>query len=257
MSAFPPIHRHHEIRKIRSDLEQNSFPRLQMLLLVALTGGAGFVASYSLLHAGLTEMWLRYLASFGVAYLMFLFLLWLWLKTQAQDYVDVPDLSSVNYSGSPTNSCGTGHIQSGQGGDFAGGGANGSFAASNEEASVMTDASGTIGEALASSAEAEEFAIPLFILILFGVMAFSSLFMVYSAPVLFAELLVDGVLSASLYRRLRGLEVRHWLETALRRTATPFILTAIVVSASGWGMGLYAPQAHSIADVIAHAKRVK
>lgn len=79
--------------------------------------------------------------------------------------------------------------------------------------------------------------------------------MVYSAPVLFAELLVDGVLSASLYRRLRGLETRHWLETAFRRTALPFALTAAIVSASGWGILLYAPEAHSIGDVISHSKQ--
>ena len=71
----------------------------------------------------------------------------------------------------------------------------------------------------------------------------------------FAELLLDGVLSASLYRRLRGLETRHWLETALRRTALPFFLTAIIVSASGWAMTLYAPEAQSIGEVITHAKQ--
>ena len=80
--------------------------------------------------------------------------------------------------------------------------------------------------------------------------------MIYSAPVLFAELLVDGVLSASLYRRLRGLQTRHWLETAVRRTALPFALTAAIVSASGWGMAHYAPEAHSIGDVITHSKQI-
>jgi hypothetical protein len=83
----------------------------------------------------------------------------------------------------------------------------------------------------------------------------SSFFMVYSAPVLFAELLVDGVLSASLYHRLRGFETRHWLETAIRRTVWPFVLTTAIVSASGWGMALYAPGAHSISDVIFHSSQ--
>lgn len=45
MSAFPHFHRHHEIRRIRADLERDGFPRLQMFLLVALTGASGFVAS--------------------------------------------------------------------------------------------------------------------------------------------------------------------------------------------------------------------
>lgn len=222
-----------------------------MFLLVTLTGGAGFVASYSFLHAGLVEMWLRYLASFGVAYLMFLLLLWLWLRTRAADYADIPDISGSPSSGSG----GSGACYSGKGGVFDGGGASGSFDAPSDGMSVMDDSGGSIGDALGTVAEAEEFAIPLAIFVLIGAMVFSSLFMVYSAPALFAELLVDGVLSASLYRRLRGLETRHWLETVLRRTALPFAATAIIVSASGWAMTLYVPGAHSIGDVISHSKR--
>jgi len=251
MSAFLKFHRHHEIRRIRGDLERHSFPRLQMFLLVTLTGASGFVASYLLLHAGFVEMWLRYLASFGVAYLMFLFLLWLWLRTRAEDYADLPDISGSPSSGSGSS----GTCYSGKGGYFGGGGASGSFDAPSESISVIGDSGSSVGDALSSVAEAEEFAIPLVVLILLGAMLFSSIFMIYSAPVLFAELLVDGVLSASLYRRLRGLETRHWLETALRRTALPFALTAAIVSASGWGMALYAPEAHSIGDVISHSKQ--
>lgn len=222
-----------------------------MFLLVTLTGASGFVASYIFLGAGLVEMWLRYLASFGVAYLMFLVLLWLWLRTRAEDYADLPDLSGSRSSGSG----GSGTCDSGKGGDFGGGGANGSFDAPSENISVVGDSSSSVGDALGTAAEAEEFAIPLVVLGLIGAMVFSSLFMIYSAPALFAELLVDGVLSASLYRRLRGLETRHWLETALRRTALPFTLTAVIVSASGWAMTLYAPEAHSIGDVISHSKQ--
>lgn len=250
MKRSPQFHRHHEIRRIRGDLEQNSFPRLQMLLLVTLTGASGFVASYILLNAGLIEMWLRYLASFGVAYLTFLVLLWLWLRTRAEDYADVSDLSGS----SPSGSTSSGTCYSGKGGDFGGGGASGSFDAPSEHITVIGDSGSSIGDALGTVAEAEELAIPLVVLVLAAAMAFSSLFMIYSAPILFAEIIVDGVLSASLYRRLRGLEVRHWLETALRHTALPFSLTAAIVSASGWGMALYAPEAHSIGDVIYHSK---
>ena len=247
MSAFPQFHRHHEIRRIRGDLERDGFPRLQMFLLVTLT----FVASYILLHSGFVEMWLRYLASFGVAYLMFLFLLWLWLRTRAEDYTDLLGISELPSSGSGSS----GTCYSGKGGDFGGGRASGSFDAQSESISVISDSGSSVGDALGTVAEAEELAIPLVVLILFGAMLFSSIFMIYSAPVLFAELLVDGVLSASLYRRLRGLETRHWLETALRRTALPFALTAAIVSGFGWGMAVYAPEAHSIGDVISHSKQ--
>lgn len=251
MSALPKFYRHHEVRRIRANLERDSFPRLQMFLLVMLTGASGFVASYVLLHAGLVAMWLRYLAAFGAAYLMFLFLLWLWLRTQGEDYTHFSDVSGTPSSGS--GSSGTSY--SGKGGEFGGGGATGSFDSPTDSSLMIGDSASPVGDVLGTVAEAEEFAIPLVVLVLLGAMLLSSLFMIYSAPVLFAELLVDGVLSASLYRRLRGIEMNHWIETAVRRTVVPFALTAALVSACGWGMALYAPDAHSIGDVISSAKK--
>lgn len=240
-----PINRRHVIHRLRSSLERHSYPRLQMLLLVSLTGLAGFAASYLLLRAGLLEMWLRYFVSIGVAYIAFLMLLWLWLRTRDDDYAEMPDIPSS--MGSDRTSF------SGQGGEYGGGGASGSFDGLALESSLPSD-SGPLGDAVASAAEAEEFSIPLFAVILVVALLMSSLLIVFSAPTLFAELLVDGVLSASLYRRLRGLQTRHWLETAIRRTAWSFFLTAMVVAACGWGMAKYAPGSHSIGDVLTHLK---
>ena len=247
MKALTQFSRYQEIQKIRGTLERDSFPRLQMSFLVLLTGASGFFASYLLLHSGLTEMWLRYLASFAAAYLMFLCLLWLWLRTRAQDYIDFPDISGLTSSDSSTF-CG------GRGGNFGGGGTTVSFDGADSSGVDVGNSGTSVGDALGSVADADEFSIPLFLLILIGAIVCSSLFVIYSAPVLFAELLVDGVWSASLYRKLRGIETRHWLETALRRTFWPFILTAAIVSAAGWGMARYAPEAHSIGDVVVHAK---
>ncbi|MEW5754871.1 MAG: hypothetical protein AB1810_01075 [Pseudomonadota bacterium] len=234
-----------------------------MLLIVAITGAAGFLASYWLLQAGLTEMWVRYLCAFGVAYLVFLFLLWLWLRTSAEDYTDVPDLSGLPPSSGRSGDIAPGY--GGKGGNFGGGGASGSYdgpmsttnAFDNTATSTTLDSRGAVGDALGAAANAEEFAIPLVVLVLLGALLFSSFFVIYAAPGFFAELLLDGVLAATLYRRLRKLETRHWLETAVRRTAIPFLATALIVAISGWGMKLYAPEAHSIGDVIAHAKQIR
>jgi hypothetical protein len=237
---------------------RDGFPKLQMLLLVTLTGASGLLTSILLMHAGLVTMWFRYLAAFGIAYLIFLFFLWLWLRTRADDY-DIPD-----FSGSPSGSGGsegTNACFSGNGGQFGGGGASGSFDVPSINIPIGDSDRGVgdaVGNALDAVSGADEAAIPLLAvvaaLLVIGTVFFSSLYMVYSAPTLFAELLVDGVLSVSLYRKLRGLDTPHWLDTAVRRTVWPFILAAAVVSASGWAMALYVPGAHSIGEVL-HAKQ--
>lgn len=256
----PLINRAREILRLQGKLERDGFPRLQMLLIVAMTGAAGLVASFVLLQVGLTAMWLRYLVAFGAAYLAFLLLLWLWLRTRAEDYLDVPDLSGLGPSGSNGNAAPT---FTGEGGNFGGGGASGSYGhpidapVVDASAAVGGDHGGAVGETLGAAAGADEFVIPLLVLVALGALLLSSLWVVYSAPALFAELLVDGVLAAGLYRRLRRLEHQHWLETAFRRTVWPFILTAIVVCVAAWGMSLYAPEAHSIGQVLAHAKNAE
>ncbi len=252
----PLFNRAHEVLRLQGKLEHDGFPRLQMLLIVAMTGGVGFLASFVLLRAGLAEMWLRYLVAFGMAYLGFLFLLWLWLRTRAEDYVDVPDFSGLGPSGGSSDAA---PAFAGRGGNFGGGGASGTYdhpigTPPVDASAAGPDHGGAVGETLSAAASADEFAIPLLVLVALGALLLSSLWVVYSAPVLFAELLVDGVLAAGLYRRLRRLEYQHWLETAIRRTVWPFVLTAIIVCVAAWGMSVYAPEAHSIGEVMIHAK---
>jgi hypothetical protein len=250
------ITRSGEINRLQNRLERDGFPRLQMSFLVAITGASGFVASYLLFHAGLRAMSWRYLLACSIAYLVFLLLLWLWLRTKAEDYADIPDVG--NALPTPGESSGESVCYAGKHGEFGGGGASASF--DDASGSMVPEAAasdGVVGEVLGGAAAAEELAIPLFVLMLLAGLVLSSLYVVYSAPVLFAELLLDGMLAAGLYRRLRGIEGRHWLETALRKTFWPFMLTSLLCLIAGWLLGLYAPDADSIGAVLQyHARQV-
>lgn len=240
--------RQSEILRLNRKLVREGFPRLQMSFLVAITGAAGFVASFSLLHSGVHAMPWRYLLACLIAYAVFLLMLWLWLRTKAEDYADIPDFS--NGIPSPGGGGGECHSYAGNGGEFGGGGASGSFDSTYEVVPLESaDTGGPVGDVLEAASGADELAIPLFVVILFAALLLSSLYVVYSAPMLFAELLLDGMLAAGLYRRLRGIPRRHWLETALRRTFWPFLLTALLAWCAGWSMQLYAPEADSIGDV--------
>lgn len=245
----PRLSRHVEILRLRQRLERFSLPRTQMLLIVATTGGAGFLASFTLLTLGMTHMGWRYGLAFGLAYVVFLGLLWLWMRSRAEDFLDIPDLPSLG----PSSPKGDSPNVMGQGGEYGGGGAQGSFAQPLEppalDIPIGNTGEGPLPELFEAAPDVDELAIPLTILALALGLVFSSLYVVYTAPLLFAELLVDGVLAASLYRRLRGLDSPHWLETALRRTFLPFLLTGLLVTGCGWWMEVQYPGADSVGDV--------
>ncbi|MES2900340.1 MAG: hypothetical protein V4723_11470 [Pseudomonadota bacterium] len=243
----PRLTRDSEVNRVRNVLLRESFPRVQMFLLVSFTGISGFVASFIMLQLGLHGMALRYLLAMGVAYAAFLGLLWIWLRWRADDFLD-PELAdaSVELGANALDHVDFSAGVRGGGGSFDGGGASANF-------DVGSDATGSVSEKLGVLAEAEEAAIPLAVIVLVCAIVLSSLFVIYSAPVLFAEIIVDGVLSAGLYRRLRGIEPNHWIHAALKRTIWPFVLTAVVVASCGYAMQRYAPGAHSLGEVLRYS----
>jgi uncharacterized membrane protein YgcG len=245
---------------LRERLEDDGFPRLQMALIGALTGAAGLLGSTVLLHAGMTQMAWRYPLALALAYGFFLLLLWLWLRTRAEEWADAGELlaDATPDAVGALGDLGAPVLRSGGGGDFGGGGASGSFEAPGgplrafEHAPAADDASPlpALGEAAGAAGDADELAVPLVIVVLIVGLALASFYVVAIAPTLMAELLLDGMLSYSLYRRLRGVERGHWFLTAVRRTALPFALTGVFLAGVGWAMAQHAPHARSIGEVL-------
>lgn len=251
-SAIKYTSRHQIIERIRRQLEHRGYPRLQMMLLVSLTGGAGFLASYALLHAGLDTLSWRYGLAVAIAYLFFLLLLWLWLRTTPEDYEGFDGLLEGIADAVPSRRGGGEYMRyKDGGGEFSGGGSSARWESSSSEPLVELPSMPDVGDL----ADADEFAIPIGIVLAVVAVVVTvltaSLSVVYSAPVLFAELLLDGVLAATLYRRLRRLDARHWLQSAVRRTFVPFAITALLMMAAGAVMSMYAPTARSLGEVLA------
>jgi hypothetical protein len=256
----PYVTRSHVVKRVEAQLRSTSFPRLQMLLIVALTGGFGLLSSFSMLHFGLDAMAIRYPLALAVAYLFFLSLIWLWMRTKAADFLDAPDVTGLVPRGN--SSTGLDQFASGGGGDFGGGGASGSFDSPTVDLGSVDDASTkAVGEAFGAVAEAEEFAVPIVVVALaIGLsigLLWASIYFVYVAPVLFAEVLVDGALSYALFRHLRAEDRPFWLASAMRHTIVPFALAAVFLAVAGAVMSFYAPGANSIGQVAQHftAKR--
>jgi len=238
-----PLTRAMAVARMRARLLRDGFPRIQMFILVSLTGLAGFGASAGMLAAGVGSMGLRYLLAMGVAYIVFLALLWLWLRTSASDYIDNVPLDGSGGGEAADAPAGF----AGGGGTFDGGGAS-----ANVDFGPQEDGIGAIvDKPLGAIGQADEGAIPLAVILLALGIALSSLFVIWSAPVLFAEILVDALLAAGLYRRLRVLDARHWMVAAVKRTMLPFVLTTLVVTGAGWALQAHVPEARSLGDVIA------
>ncbi|TDN56857.1 hypothetical protein [Azoarcus indigens] len=242
------------VLRLQHRLEQNGWPRLQMALIVLLTGLAGLLCSFLMLLAGIDSMAVRYPLALGLAYGFFLFMLWLWLRNRGDD-PGFGDLVSGDFNWNPGSGGRLAAPRSGGGGDFAGGGASASFEApAAVPLPAEADSGWSLGKGAASVADADELAIPLAVVVFCLGLMLASFYLIYLAPALFAELLFDGVLSYSLYRRLRrtGDDADHWLVTACRRTALPFLLTAVFLVLTGLAMEAWAPGARSIGEVLAY-----
>lgn len=209
-----------EISRIRARLLRIGFPRLRMLLLIAVTGCAGLLASYLMLRAGLLSMPLRYALALLAAYGVFLLLV--------RGFVRRGDVSDLDLPANP-------------------------FGHRETQTAIPTpahDGDSTSGDWLGDFRGGDEAALVLLLVVVIVVIAFASLWIVVSAPTLFAELAIDAALSAGLYRRLRKIETRHWLETAVRHTIWPFLGTAVALVAFAAVAQHLRPHAHSIGDVL-------
>lgn len=221
-----------------------------MAFIVALTGATGLLASYLLLRAGVDGMAVRYPVALGMSYVFFLILVWLWLRTKAADYLDVPDLP-----GFPQNSIdASSPAWSGGGGRFGGGGASGSFDGSGVPIGETSNSLSPAGDAADAVGAADELAIPLIAIALAVALAIAAFYIIYIAPMLFAEVVVDGAISFAFYRYLRGHDPQHWLATAFKHTVIPFAVTAVFLALAGAAMTAYAPGARSIGEVVHYSR---
>lgn len=219
-------YREHEVERLRRQLERKYWPRWRMLVITLITAGVGFIASYGLLHLGVTTMMVRYLLALGVAYASFLLLVRWWASVfDIDDAADGVELS-VDLA------------------NMDGGG-------------ISVD--GDLGlDALSGAADGE--AVPLIVVIALVVatvaVLLSCVWIIYDAPALFAELCVDSMLAAGLYKRLRHTERRHWLESLTRRTARPLLGIAFGLSLLAGIAHHYAPSAATLGQAL-HEMRGK
>lgn len=249
--------REQRVEEIKQQLLRDSFPRLEISAILLFTALSGFLVSFLLLHAGFSSMTLRYPVCIAVAYGVFLLLLRLWLslynprlRTDANldslDLIDLPG-SSSNVFSKGFSSLNTGKTLEFGGGDFGGAGTGGSWGDSVSPTVSGGDSSILDGVDLSFDLEEIGLIILAVIAILGGLLA--TFYIVWIAPILLAEILVDGVLITGLYHRVKKIERRHWLQTAIKKTLLSAVLAALFFSLAGFAMHKISPEARSIGEV--------
>lgn len=211
-----------------------------MLFLVALAGLAAFACSVGLLWLGETSMMVRYPLSAAVGYLAFFAAIRLWLAYRRSTFnVDAFDLLEL-----PGGPGGRGRPDPDL---FAGGRSGG--AGGGAQWGNAPSKSGGGGFDIFDADDA--WIIPVIAIALCGLMGI--LYVIYTAPLLLAELVLDAALIGGMYRRIRQSERRHWVETAVSRTWIPALLVIVTVAVAGWALQRAVPGAVSIGDVFRNA----
>jgi hypothetical protein len=215
----------------------NQWPRLQIMIILGLTGVAAFLTSAVLLRLGVTPMVVRYPVAIAAAYGVFIMLigLWLWLQRAEPDMDDltegVLDGALRNVDLTPTGGGASVNLAGMNSPTVSGGGGSGIDLPGID---VDLDLDDAIWVVLA------------LVVLIAGLLAI--FYIVYIAPILLTEVLVDGLLAAGLYKSVRDVEGRHWMMTVLRKTAIPAGLALIFFSIAGFCVQKIEPEASSIGE---------
>ena len=229
--------------------------RVHLLLIVTLSGAVAFLSSVMALALGVSSMALRYPLAVVCGYAAFLALIRGWVawhrRTSAESRsstrrsvrerevldIDLVD-TGLSFDG-PTRVSGSPNVSLFAGGKSGGGGGGVSWggppkASSNVTFDVDVDDVWPIVLAV--------------VCVLGGALAIA--YIIYSAPVMLAEVAVDAAIASGLYRRLKKREPSHWAVTVLRHTWMPAVAVVIFAALGGYAAHAIAPDARSIGGVI-------
>lgn len=260
-----PDQRLQRVARLSGALAQRGYPRLTMLMVVAGAATTAFLSSVLMLAAGLRYMPVRYAIASLLGYAVFVWLVRRWLAARdrreanqqlvadsidAVDVLNVADLPgavarTVSRSGRPAP------VDIFQHGRSGGGGATASFSggpAPMPAVVVPPPAPADAGGGVSWVADLDDDGLkllPLFAVVAIAVGLFAAGGVVWSAPQLLAEILVDGAVAGQAYR---GLRKGNWTGGVLRRTWKPMLAVFTAFVLLGVAGHYFDPTADSIGD---------
>jgi hypothetical protein len=249
------------VSEIRDRLTRTGSPRLTVLIILALAGGAAFLTSFAGLSAGVDSMAVRYALASIAGYLAFVVLIRGWIAIrrgwQPEDVCDLPnafdvvDIADIAGRGAGR---GANALKSFAGGQSGGGGGGTTWMPEPvERVTSVREASSAVGEAgkgwdLSLDLDDGIYIVIAILAALGGIVCV--FYVIYIAPLLLAEVALDAALVSAAYRRLRKEDVGHWTGAVFRRTWIAAAILVIFMFVTGFAAQRFAPEARSIGGVV-------
>lgn len=255
------------ILKVRDRLTRTSSPRITILVILVLAGGAAFLTSFAGLAAGLDSMAVRYALASIAGYLAFVVLIRGWIGIRRgwldgdpgiPDPTDIFDVADLAGRGAGR---GVRAVKEFAGGTSGGGGGGSAWIAEPLERAASVRASSSSSSSMASEAlegiggalDLDDGIVVVFIVIAIvaaigGIVCIG--YVIYIAPLLLAEVALDAALVSAAYRHLRKEDVGHWTGAVFRRTWIPATILVVFMFVAGYAAQKIAPDARSIGGVV-------
>jgi hypothetical protein len=251
-------------------LERRYSPRLHMSLILASSGFAAMIASWSLLHLGVGSMLVRYPIAISLAYATFLVGVWTWLRAmgfidndgrsrRSGSSLDGGDLPISGSSGGGGGGSVNVSLPRGGGGSFDGGGANASWAEgqSTPVAFMGRSSAGKAGGSakggtlsLGDGIDGDGIVLLLLALALVAVIFITSGYLIYVAPDVLTEAAFGAALAGTLTRASRKQAPNGWIAGVVRKTWAPYAVVLVAAIAfAGYASAKY-PQAKTFRQAI-------
>ena len=244
------------VDRMRTRLETGYWPRVHCMLIVTLSTAAACLTSFTLLLLRVDSMAVRYGAAALAGYATFLFLLhawvrWKWSRFKAnEDGSDIVDVAA-NTIDLPVDLSlpRGGRVFSGGGGRSGGAGASQLWGSPAQPVSAVKSGGGGGGGGWGLDFDADDllWVIVALVAASAGVVAIG--YVVWIAPTLLAEAIVNGAIAGKVYHGMRKHEDNFWTSRIFRHT----ILSGVVVFACavlvGYAFNRIAPEARSIGGV--------
>jgi len=226
-------------------LQKEYSTRFHMFLIVAAAVSVAVLTTRLMLSAGVTVMWERYAVALVLAYATFFAGVWVWLHMSQygrhlragwgrrnRSIGDVPldVIPNINVGGGSAAPVDM-PFQAG-GGTFDGGGTGGSWDVPSSSVSVDSPASGLMdGIGSVGDVGGDEGGCLLVIAgiliaaVLFAVFG-ATIYVVYQAPAILAEVIFEVLLGSPLARGAKALDSANWAAALLKKTWVPFTVMA-------------------------------